>query len=910
MSKSLLVSLLTLAAVIILVLLLGHQNDLASNENPSLDYPSFNHGDIKEAQKIMTFWRKEDMRVDAVKTMVVLDYVLIAIYVAYLWYALIYRKKIEKQRLPAPRSWLVFWLGAGVVFILLGAVIDVIQDSRIYSYVSSGGPVSDFQWLTTLKFGLLMLGVAPLLISLVTKYKIDYLSSLLKTIWTFFPSILFIFLTIFCFWIQGQGKDIMIAFTEGTSRFNGKLIIFFLAIGFWVYVSWYSSRVIAYIKDKNGHNLIKGDFLENYPRLVGNACFLVLELAVLQSPLLRHPLSSAVAWVIFILALLGFHFIDKWIRTRINIGTEVMANRFWIVFAVFLALLVIVGLSPFSRSWYTLLVFLLIFHLVYLFYINLHHVDTEAKKGLLTKPRNRFERIMEYFCIPLFERGYFRWLILTSIVAIAIDLVAIFHLEFARDLGPFPLLILAFAILLAFGNVVTAFSVRYSVNFHLILFGIAFCFGLKETHKVTTRDLKEGENGYAHRPSLDTYLRAWLRRLPSDTTRRYDTYFVLANGGASRSGYWTASVLGRLEDSSLGNPDGKFSDHVFCLSGTSGGGVGVATFFALLNDKRKSQERLYQESAALFLEQDYFSYTAARMLGPDYFNYIFHILGKDRAAALEQEFEDYSDGGRNLLYKPNFGENFSWFKTLAPDGTAALPVLFVNTTRMQDGNPGLVTNLKLDSNFNQRVDVLGLLDPTTDISMASGAILGARFPYLSPAGRIGTNYFVDGGYFDNSGAGAVQELMRAILNLRRGDAELAQKIQRLNFKVLHVLNSPIIQDSADQKPVAPIKNDLFAPLATIVGAYGMQTTVNDGRLKNYIADLDSSVIPASYTRISLYKDSAEWVKDSLYLNKIAKKEPAYSMNWFMSGMTRNRIKERLDSQPAVKELIGELRIPK
>ena len=89
-----------------------------------------------------------------------------------------------------------------------------------------------------------------------TKHVIEYLSSFLKTIWTFFPSILFLFLVIFCFWIQGQGKDIMIGFTEGTSRFNGKLIIFFLAIGFWVYVTWYTSRVVAYIKAKSRGNLI------------------------------------------------------------------------------------------------------------------------------------------------------------------------------------------------------------------------------------------------------------------------------------------------------------------------------------------------------------------------------------------------------------------------------------------------------------------------------------------------------------------------------------------------------------------------------------------------------------------------------------------------------------------------------
>ena len=81
---------------------------------------------------------------------------------------------------------------------------------------------------------------------------------------------------------------------------------------------------------------------------------------------------------------------------------------------------------------------------------------------------------------------------------------------------------------------------------------------------------------------------------------------------------------------------------------------------------------------------------------------------------------------------------------------------------MQDGNPGVVTNLTLDSaTFNNRVDVIKLLDKKVDITLTSASILGARFPYLSPAGRIGRNYFVDGGYFDNSGAGVVQEMIRA-----------------------------------------------------------------------------------------------------------------------------------------------------
>jgi hypothetical protein len=131
--------------------------------------------------------------------------------------------------------------------------------------------------------------------------------------------------------------------------------------------------------------------------------------------------------------------------------------------------------------------------------------------------------------------------------------------------------------LLSFGNIVTAFSIRYKLNFHFLLFLLALLFGVKETHEVRTVALKESNNQYTARPDLKTYLTAWLanKKLSSDSC--YDMYFVMSNGGASRSGYWTAAVLGKIEDSTLvRHPGDRFSDHVFCLSGTSGGGVGVA----------------------------------------------------------------------------------------------------------------------------------------------------------------------------------------------------------------------------------------------------------------------------------------------------------------------------------------------
>ena len=191
--------------------------------------------------------------------------------------------------------------------------------------------------------------------------------------------------------------------------------------------------------------------------------------------------------------------------------------------------------------------------------------------------------------------------------------------------------------------------------------------------------------------------------------------------------------------------------------------------------------------------------------------------------------------------------------------------------------------------------------------------MGARFPYLSPAGRIADSYFVDGGYFDNSGAGVVQEVIRGIINIAKDDSiqngttgTLYQQVRKLHFKVLHIINSAVDRDSTNISKVAPIKNDLMAPILTIVGAYDMQTTVNDGRLINFINDINMYTSNcADYTQISLYKDTIEWKHDAL--RSRFDKEPNYAMNWFMSDTTLRRIDNRLMNNRKLDSIIGAMR---
>jgi predicted acylesterase/phospholipase RssA len=771
-----------------------------------------------------------------------------------------------------------------------------------------------------------------------------FISQLFKSIWLFFPGIIFLLFGIFCFWTLGQGKDIIVAFTENTSRtilsLNYTRIIFFVAIGFWVYVSWYSARIISYIKKKREEDDIKivsgvssktveneyntrpafleidSNFLDELPRIIGNSCFLVLELSVLQSPASLHTITSTAAWVSFIVLLIIIRYLNKWVNDKLAMKSS-FRKLFYVLLFMLIALIIIISVFP-KIYILTLFGLLVLFHVVFIFYTNLRRVQMEKKeqKKMLAqnqtqKAPNLFERLMDYFCIPRKETGYFESFLIIGFAGIILYIASIKWLPFARNIGPFPFIILAFGVLLAFGNIVSAFSVKYKVNFHFILFILAFILGFGETHYVRTIDLPTNNN-YVSRPDLRTYLATWIKSrnvAAFPDSMNYDMFFVMSNGGASRSGYWTAGVLGRLEDASLTyNKSNRFSDHVFCVSGTSGGGVGVATFFSLLKDKESHMEPLYAKSAKAFLKQDYFTYTFARMLGPDFFNYIFHVsAAKDRAAALESSFEESSRNSDDSTYQVPFYDTLSKF-TAIRDGRIYLPILFVNTTRMQDGNPGVVTNLKPDSGiYNERVDVLNLLDGNKDISLTSGAILGARFPYLSPAGRIANNYFVDGGYFDNSGAGVIQETIRGILNIEKEDSmangTLYPQIKKLRFTILHIVNSPVEKDSRDIVPVAPIKNDLMSPILTIEGAYDMQTTVNDVRLINYISDINRfGGHHANYNRISLYEDSAEWSHDPLRAR--FDKEPSYAMNWFMSDTLLRRIDNRLIQNPQLNYLIN------
>lgn len=780
---------------------------------------------------------------------------------------------------------------------------------------------------------------------------IRFLANLLRCLWLFFPAIVFILLALFCFTKLEQGRDILISFTETSGTFGGILLskfIFAIAIIFWVYVSWYASRMVAYIKEAQHRKAVMSlnpsmtteeynavfamerRFLQRFPRIIGYACLVVVLLSLIL-------LVADSDWLVkkpFVI-LMGIVFL-LWLGDRQMIRISSFGHRefllksvLWTAGILLPLLWILYSATGLWRKVPFIIMLVILMLVVYMLYINLrrHRMEELIRKTGITAPEENqvspvFSKLMTFYHLPGVEKNYFVAFNLICGLGLAAYLAGIFFITASNRIGPFPFILLAFTVLLGFGSIITALSCKYGISLHFFIFLFGALLPTPDHHRVRLTSLSARQVApdiYQQRADIKTYFTQWVKSRPEiDSVSAYPVYIVLANGGASRSAYWVASVLGKLEDASIHAGKTRFSQQVLCLSGTSGGGVGIAAFYAFLLHQQHGQDG-YERASRNLLRQDFLTFTLARMLGPDVFNYIpvlnWFVPDEDRAEALEQAIENAREDDRlaarlNATY---FDECIS-----LKNRPAYLPILFINTTRVKDGNPGVVSSISLSPElFNRRVDVVKLLQTDETFRLSTAAILGARFPFISPAGRIDsyqpldssrpepdtlvTNYFVDGGYFDNSGAGVVQEMVRAITSITAagGDSLLQKRYRKLSLTFLHITNSPL--GAVPLQPIGPFVNDVFAPLLTITGAFDMQTTVNDRRLINYIQDLQANAVQlgigsARYYPVHLYNDP-EIASDTL------SKGP-YAMNWFISDSVRNQMDRRLATQPRLLQLLG------
>jgi Patatin-like phospholipase len=264
-------------------------------------------------------------------------------------------------------------------------------------------------------------------------------------------------------------------------------------------------------------------------------------------------------------------------------------------------------------------------------------------------------------------------------------------------------------------------------------------------------------------------------------------YIVATEGGGIRAAYWTAAVLGEIQDK---NPN--FAAHLFAISGVSGGSLGAAVFEALLAEPKVAS---FKDAGTEILAQDFLSPTLAAMLYPDlvqrFIPWPFAFL--DRGRALELGWEK---AWRDKMHNDRFSRSFLDLWSARPDRRPWMPALFLNGTSVEKGNRIIASNLRVTNFLIDAQDAAKNLSPSDTsqadagchIPLSTAAHMSARFTFVSPAGRFPDgSHIVDGGYFENSGAIAAYEIATRIKAWCRSPIK---NIENVDVKVIMISNDP------------------------------------------------------------------------------------------------------------------------
>ena len=299
-------------------------------------------------------------------------------------------------------------------------------------------------------------------------------------------------------------------------------------------------------------------------------------------------------------------------------------------------------------------------------------------------------------------------------------------------------------------------------------------------HDVRTIDRPRG----AAPVTLDAAWRRWVARQPQRDA--VPLVLVAAEGGGIRAAYWTARALDCAIDADYDScgfvPEGDPGDpgSVFAASGVSGGSLGLVAYDASVRGREQGNW------ADVRLGDDFVAATGAWMLFADLPNALIKLdFEPDRAGVLERAWQR-AWGTPSPLAS-------GLFETYRSDNRS--PLLLLNGTSVQDGCRVNTSVLDVDVEEAETGkalrardclsmdafaaastpnadgfalaathDIADLLCEDRDLRLSTAALLSARFPWVSPAGRVvrcGTEfatYVVDGGYFDTSAASPLQEL--------------------------------------------------------------------------------------------------------------------------------------------------------
>lgn len=378
----------------------------------------------------------------------------------------------------------------------------------------------------------------------------------------------------------------------------------------------------------------------------------------------------------------------------------------------------------------------------------------------------------------------------------------------------------------------------------------------------------------------------------------FPVWIVCAEGGASRSGYWTAAMLDQL-----GRREKELFDrHLFAISAVSGGSLGSLVYAeARLGLKRDS----LAGKLDAFFSTDFLAPLTNRLVagGPILWMSPVYDPFFDRAVSLENSL--------NKAFENTFGKqrrDKQIFQGKSFKNGEFDPLILFNSVEVETGRRSVLSNRNLDLRSNPQVVNVNQLLQNRGLDYAGAIHLSARFPVFSPSGALiddhcKTHHFVDGGYYDNVGYETANDLVQSI----------KKSPYSLYFRpvIIALVNSfenseSIVETrlTGNSEPLVPTyKPDrgtyfLNEPLSIFEASANIRSANTDMHWRHLIHEME---LP-----IDVKKPASRFFKFDLNASK-----EIIPLNWRISHLGREKLRARsvsamkqLDFHPKLKAPIG------
>lgn len=344
-------------------------------------------------------------------------------------------------------------------------------------------------------------------------------------------------------------------------------------------------------------------------------------------------------------------------------------------------------------------------------------------------------------------------------------------------LGPLTILFLWIVTIVSLASALAYCFASTRIPIFLCLLTAAILFSyldLNDNHAVRTQQrLDFVRDGHVGEPEFSQWFESRNDKSLYEG-RNYPVFIVSAEGGGIRAAYFSALVLSSIQDRCP-----AFAQHIFAISGVSGGSVGAAVFAGLVKrlvrqgvsdscPLERGRTGEFQRNAEAVLRHDFFSPLLAALLFPDFVQRLvpWPIESFDRARAFEYALE-------SAWTQETKGNEFeqSFFELSAGWRGGTVPALVLNTTNVETGMRMAVSHLDIYEESEGHLKTLLDVDSNLTMPLSTAAGLSARFPLVAPAGSILVSRdpdgaekrrYVDGGYFENTGTASVVDLFTAL----------------------------------------------------------------------------------------------------------------------------------------------------